>query len=210
MIGHRGFTLIEVLVALAVFAVVSAISFSGIMLLIDQRDRVTASSERLEAIQMAVAFLERDLRHASARPVRDPLGSPRPALLSGDLADLEFTRGGRANPLGLRRSELQRVGYQLQDEELRRLQWLVLDQQPDPERRERTLLEGVTAVELRFMGNNGDWQQTWPPAEARPGTARLPRAVAITLELTDLGRIRRVITLPDGPPPGAASPEASS
>ena len=192
----RGFTLIEILIALAIFAMVSAISFSGIMVMVDNRQQVQRFAERLEAVQTAFTLLERDLQQAVGRPIRDPFGDPRDALLSNDIGDLEFTRAGRSNPLGLRRSELERVAYRIEDDELVRLSWGVLDQQPEPPRQDRTLLEGATDIALRFMDEDTEWRESWPPPGAQPGTAQLPRAVEIVVELEGLDTITRVVALP--------------
>lgn len=199
MTAMRGFTLIEMLVALAIFALVSAVSFSGILVMVDNRERVTDHADRLAAIQTAFSLLERDLQQAVARPIRDPLGDPRPAMIAEDLADLEFTRSGRSNPLGLRRSELERVAYRIDDDRLVRLSWGVLDQQPEPLRRDRELLGGATEIELRFMDADREWREIWPPAGALQGSPQLPRAVEFTVVLDDLDRITRVIALVDVP-----------
>ena len=194
-----GFTLIELMVALAIFAMVSVVSFSGIMLMIDNRDRVTAHAERLADIQTALTLLQRDLQQAAARPIRDPFGDPRAAMLAEDLADLEFTRSGHSNPLGIRRSELQRVAYRIEEGALQRLSWSVLDQQPEPPRQDRVLLERIEDIELRFMDDDTQWLQIWPPAGAETATALLPRAVEVTLTLEDLDTITRVVALPEAP-----------
>ncbi|WP_290651340.1 type II secretion system minor pseudopilin GspJ [Aquisalimonas sp.] len=199
MTGERGFTLIEILVALAIFALVSAVSFSGILVMVDNRARVTNHADRLAAIQTAVSLLERDLQQAVARPIRDPFGDPRPAMLSEDLADLEFTRAGRSNPLGLRRSELERVAYRIEDEQLVRLSWGVIDQQPEPPRQDRALLSGALEIALRFMDADTQWRETWPPPGDAPGSPQLPRAVEFTVILEDMDRVTRVLLLVDVP-----------
>lgn len=202
-----GFTLIEMLVALAIFAMVSAVSFTGIMVMIDNRERVTDHADRLAAVQTAVALLERDLQQAVARPIRDPLGDPRDAMLSDDLAALEFTRSGRSNPLGVRRSELERVAYRIEEDTLVRLSWQVLDQPPDPPRRDRALLDNATDISLRFMDDDAQWLPTWPPADALPGAAQLPRAVEVTIALDDLDTVTRVIGLANTPAHLQTAPE---
>lgn len=202
-----GFTLIEMLVALAIFAMVSTVSFTGIMVMIDNRERVAAHADRLAAVQTAIALIERDLQQTVARPIRDPMGDPRAAMLSDDLAALEFTRSGRSNPLGVRRSELERVAYRIEEDTLMRLSWDVLDQPPEPSRSDRTLLDDATDISLRFMDDDAQWTATWPPAGALPGSPRLPRAVEITIELEDLETITRVLGLVDTPTQLQATPE---
>ncbi|MFV8836569.1 type II secretion system minor pseudopilin GspJ [Aquisalimonas sp.] len=205
----RGFTLIEMLVALAIFAMVSAVSFTGIMVMIDNRERVAGHADRLAAVQTAMALIERDLQQAVARPIRDPLGDPRAAMLSDDLAALEFTRSGRSNPLGVRRSELERVAYGIEEDTLVRLSWDALDQPPEPGRRDRALLDGATDIELRFMDDDAQWRSTWPPADALPGSPQLPRAVEISIALDDLDTITRVLGLVDTPARTQAAPEVT-
>ncbi|SEP16177.1 type II secretion system minor pseudopilin GspJ [Aquisalimonas asiatica] len=209
MTPARGFTLIEMLVALAIFAMVSAVSFTGIMVMIDNRERVADHADRLAAVQTAVALLERDLQQAVARPIRDPMGDPRAAMLSDDLAALEFTRSGRSNPLGVRRSELERVAYRIEDDTLVRLSWDALDQPPEPPRRDRALLDGATDISLRFMDDDAQWRPTWPPAGALPGSPQLPRAVEITITLDDMDTITRVLGLVDTPAQARAAPEVT-
>ncbi|MEX0731406.1 MAG: type II secretion system minor pseudopilin GspJ [Aquisalimonadaceae bacterium] len=195
----RGFTLIELLVAMSIFAVVSVMAYGGLRLLVDNRDQVTASADRLGEIQRAFSIIERDMQQALARGVRDPFGDPRQAMLSDDLAALEFTRAGRANPLGRTRSELQRVGYRLEEGTLLRMGWEVLDQVPEPALSEQPLLEGVEEITVRFFPPEGEWVEVWPPASAGPGSPLLPLAVEITLTLEDMGALPRLFRLPDPP-----------
>lgn len=197
----RGFTLIEVMVAMTIFAVLSAMAYLGLRTVADAREQLEAQAERLKVVQQAFIVVERDFQQAAARPIRDSFGDPRPAMLSDDLADLEFTRSGRTNPLGLLRSELERVAYRIDEEALTRLSWGVLDQQVEPPRTDTSLLQEVTAIEFRYMDEDGEWQEVWPPAGQPRGTGRLPLAVELTVELTDLGPVVRVFRLPEGPLP---------
>lgn len=202
--ASRGFTLIELLVALSIFAVVSVMAYGGLRLLVDNRERVTASADRLGEIQRAFSILERDLQQTVARGIRDPFGDPRHAMLSGDLAALEFTRAGRSNPLGLVRSELQRIGYRVDadESELVRMAWQVLDQAQEPPLSEQRLLSGVEELTLRFFQEEDEWVEVWPPAGQPPESSALPRAVEITVTLEDYGELRRLFSLPEQRPGG--------
>ena len=95
---------------------------------------------------------------------------------------------------GLRRSQLQRVAYALADENFTRASWDVLDRAQDSEPRSARLLAGVTDLEIRYLDGAGEWRPDWPPAStAAPATAtRLPRAIEITLDVKDWGRITRL------------------
>lgn len=194
-----GFTLIELIVSLAIFAVISVMAYGGLRLLIDNRILVERSADRLDAVQRAINMLDRDLQQAAPRSIRDPFGDPRAALLSDDLAALEWTRAGRPNPLGAPRSELQRLGYRVEDGALIRMSWQVLDQSQDPPLREEPVLDQIEEIRLRFLGENEEWVEVWPPAGVAPQMAPLPRAIEVTLLLEDLGEIRRLVQLPPDP-----------
>lgn len=196
MRGH-GFTLIELVVSLAIFAVISVVAYSGLRLLVENREQVTASADRLGQLQRAFSILERDLQQAVARGVRDPFGDPRQAMLSDDLAAVEFTRAGRPNPLGRIRSELQRVGYRVEEGTLMRMGWQVLDQAQEPPLTEQPLLDRVETLGVRFFQQDGEWVETWPPAGEPEDSRLLPVAVEITVTLEDMGELRRLFRLPD-------------
>ncbi len=203
--GNRGFTLIEVMVAMTIFAVLSAMAYLGLRTVAEARDRLEIQAERLKVVQQAFIVVERDFQQAVARGIRDEFGDRRAAMISEDLADIEFTRSGRSNPLGLLRTELVRVGYRIDtntdedDATLERISWGVLDQQIEPPRTDTSLLDGVVEISFRYMDAEGEWREVWPPAGQPRGSTLLPRAVEMTLELDDLGPILRVFRLPDGP-----------
>ncbi|MCC5810747.1 MAG: type II secretion system minor pseudopilin GspJ [Ectothiorhodospiraceae bacterium] len=195
-----GFTLVELMVAIGIFAVMSAMAFAGLRSVVDTREGVQAQAERMKSIQQAMALIERDFQQIIARGIRDPFGDPREAMLSDDLTDVEFTRAGLTNPLGLVRSESQRVGYRIDDEDmLVRVHWGVLDQQVEPPEYVTEMLEGVTELRFRYMAIDRNWQETWPPPGQPRGSQMIPVAVEMTMELEDLGEIVRLFRIADGP-----------
>ena len=139
--GLRGFTLLEMLVALAIFGLLAVMSYGGLASVLEQQFRTEAEAERLAALQKAYLIMQRDIEQVVARPVRDGFGDEQPPL-AGDQA-LEFTRGGWSNPLGRPRSNLQRVAYAWDDRQLRRYVWQVLDRAQDSQPLGQLLLENV-------------------------------------------------------------------
>ena len=194
----RAFTLIEVLVSLAVFGVLSMLAYAALGSSLSSADFLTERMDRLQAIQRSMGLLTTDLMQAAPRPVRGQLGETlAPALLtslSGEFA-LEITRGGWGNPAGLPRGTLQRAAYRLEDDELVRYHWNVLDRTYANEPVAVVLLDGVDSLIFRYALDDGEWTEAWPPTEqALTGNPRArPRAVEIVLTLADEGEITRLV-----------------
>jgi general secretion pathway protein J len=196
--GNAGFTLLELLVAVAIFAVVGTLALSGYTQLQKQSEYAEQRLERTREVQRAVQTLTQDLEQAEPRPVREPLGeSQLPAVLASDSVDyrLQLTRAGWSNTAGLARPSLQRIGYRLDQDGLWRDHWPVLDHTLATEPTRRKLLGGVRAVTFRFMDGNRNWVERWPAADAGTQTDRRerPAAIEVTLELEDWGTLRRLV-----------------
>ncbi len=195
---NKGFTLIEVLVALAIFGILSVIAYMALGQTLSNADLLTDRMERLKAIQMTIRYLDSDLMQAAPRPVRDVLGDGYVPAVRTSLASefaLEVTHGGWSNPAGLPRGTLQRSAYRLEDGELIRYHWRVLDRTINNEPIATVLLDGVDSIVFRYLGGGDEATEQWPPINT-PGPAgfRLrPRAVEIVLTLTDEGEIRRLV-----------------
>jgi general secretion pathway protein J len=195
-----GFTLIEVLVAMAVFGVLSVVSYMALGQTLSNADMLGERMQRLEAIQRTIRYLDSDLMQAAPRPVRGLLGDGyEPAIRSsfGSEYALEVTHGGWTNPAGLPRGTLQRSAYRLEDGELIRFHWRVLDRTVNNEPIETVLLDGVESIEFRYLTTDGESSEQWPPTNvAGPAGFRLrPRGVEILVTLTDEGEIRRLVEI---------------
>ena len=203
--GQRGFTLLEMLVALTVFALVSAMVYGGQTAVLKMKEGTERQALLLKQLQSAMLMLERDLSQHVPRPVRDEYGDARPALEVSDYGDyrISLSRAGWLNPLGQPRSTLQRVAYGVADEKLWRYSWNTLDRAQGSEPYKVELLGHVRELSFRFLDGGGEWQESWPPldgalAGGETPAAVVPLAVELTLELTDVGSFRRVIPLAEG------------
>lgn len=194
-----GFTLLEVLIAVAIFVIVGTLALGGYNQLVKQSEIVERSSARTRAVQTAVQRMVQDFATLEPRPVREPLGeSFQPALRADARSEqlAELTHSGWSNPSGIPRSTLQRVAYRLDENgRLRRDYWYVLDRTLAMEPVSTVLVDKVETLELRFMDNNGRWHEQWPPlGYSAPDAQRIrPIAVEITLELEDWGEIKRLV-----------------
>ena len=181
-----GFTLVELLVAVAIFAVVSVLAYGGLDTLLRLREGTDLRSQQLRTIQLAYAITKRDLEQMANRPVKDQLGDQIPAAFLAN-ERFEFTSSGLSNPLGIRRSDFQRIGYQIDDEKLQRLSWPVLDRGSDTTAMETTLIPDVLQFQLKFLDQNKKWQNEWNSATMGH---QLPKAIEVNIELKNLGDIR--------------------
>jgi general secretion pathway protein J len=198
---RSGFTLLELLVAMAIFATIAVISYSGLSSMLNASKSIEIDAIRLKEIQTAVLFMQRDLLSSVNRPIREEYGSTIEALRSSDQGDilLEFSHGGRRNPAGFLRSSLQRVGYGIDDEDnLVRYIWPVLDRSQDTKAAKVELLSKVENLKFRFLDASNSWAESWPPITTTKKLVPLPRAVEISFDLIDWGRIKRLIVLPNG------------
>ncbi|MCW8982425.1 MAG: type II secretion system protein GspJ, partial [Gammaproteobacteria bacterium] len=73
------------------------------------------------------------------------------------------------------------------------------DRAQDSEPLQSRLLEGVDAIKLRFMDQQLQWHQSWPPLTLNTDTdeALLPIGIEVTLELRKEGEIRRLFRTVD-------------
>lgn len=195
---RSGFTLIEVLVALAVFGVLSVLAYMSLAQTLANSDMLTTRMDRLQSIQRTMSFLSSELLQTAPRPVRVELGqAPIPALQSSFASDfaLQITHGGWPNVAGTPRSTLQRTAYRIEDGELVRYHWNVLDRTVNSVPIGTVMLEDVDSLTFRFLQNDGEWIDQWPPlvAQGAPPLRVLPRAVEVLLVLPDEGEVSRVI-----------------
>lgn len=192
----HGFTLLELLVAVSIFAVLATLSYGSVRHMLSFDDGLQRATRRYEALRFAVTLMEQDLSALAPRSVRDALGESEPALRAGLKGELlTFTRrmpdlgpfdGGPA---------LRRVRYRVQDGDLYRDVWDVLDRTPDTAFHTQRLLRDVRALKLRFF-ESGSWVEFWPRDENAVSQAQLPRGVEFTLEFTNALRLRRVVARP--------------
>ena len=204
-----GFTLLELLVAMAIFAVVGVLALSGYTQLQKQSEYAEKKLARLREVQHAVQTMAQDFEQLEPRPIRQPIGDQYiPAIVGGYAVDykVEFTRAGWSNTAGLGRPTLQRVAYRLDQDGLWRDYWLVLDRTQTSVPVRVKLLTGVRSVSFRYMDGNRAWSDNWPEQQqgganatvgTTPDTSRLrPAAVEFVIELQDWGKIRRVVEVP--------------
>ncbi len=201
MKNHRGFTLIEVLVAIMIAAILAVMAFTAMREGLEHREVIKTRAARLAAVQATMRSFVQDFSQIQPRPMREPIGQGyQPAVIGATAAtpEVAFTRGGWSNPVGSQRSTLERVRYVLSEGVLYREYWLVLDPQLQPDPVRRTMLDGVQDFQVSYMDDSRTWQDSWPPQATatitgeRQWRAR-PIAIRVTLVLKDWGTLIRVV-----------------
>ena len=208
----RGFTLVEVLIAMAITTLISVVAYTGLSSALSGAESLRSASGRAHDINQTLAMLSRDLRQVVNRPVVDEFGQVVPALMGGEMArePLALTRAGWHNSTAAPRSALQRVRWWLEDERLWRGYFPVLDRTAGTEAVETAILEGVERFELRFLPtlsavesdrndviDRRNWRDSWIADLSQPGQMPSPpAAVEVLMEVAGLGELRRTYVLP--------------
>jgi len=193
-----GFTLLELLVALAIFGLLATMSYSGLRVVMTQQSGTELAADQLSELQKLYLVMQRDIEQVVERPIRDEYGDQQPPFIGAET--LQLTRAGWRNPVGRQRSNLQRVGYALEDQQLVRYSWIVLDRAQDSEPLVQLLTEAIEQIQFRYLGGDNEWKEQWPDTEsfADPSIvpASLPRVVEVTLEHEKYGPIVWLFQLP--------------
>jgi general secretion pathway protein J len=188
---QSGVTLLELLIVIAVFSIMSAAAYSGLQSSLKAEENFSAAMKDLEAVQMSLTLFQRDIMQLSPRAIRDAFGDDEAAIVLFNGRELFFTRGGNFSSLKLDQTELTRVAYSLQGEQLIRSHWRRLDSTQGDQPLRASLLSKVTNLQIRVLDQNNVWHLDWPLSE----NAKI-RALEITLELEGWGEIRRLLSVP--------------
>ena len=195
---NKGFTLIELLVAISIVAVIGIIALSGLSRVIDHQIISQERLDRWREVQLAVRIVSNDLSQIHPRPTREDLGEawlPSIVVDPNSQYDLEFSRGGWSNLMGLPRGSVLRVSYDQEDSKLVRFTWSVMDRTLSTPPTRTELLTGINDMTIRMLDNNGEWHLEWPPLliENPKRLEIRPRLIEFRIILDDMGEIWRTI-----------------
>ncbi len=208
---RNGFTLIEILVALFVFAILATITTLGLRRIINVHHLTEQKVRQLQQLQISMTLLQRDVLQMVDRPILDIDGSQLPALQAAGNG-IEFTTGNQMSPANTqppRHSNLQRVRYSIVNNNLVRTIWPVLDRASNTKALQRILMNGVTSMQIQFIDHRGNTVNSWSlgsggassnsnTSNTSNNTQNYPRAISIRIKIKDLGSVARVFYLPQG------------
>jgi general secretion pathway protein J len=188
--SNQGFTLLEILIALAIFAIMSIMAYAGLAAVLHARAATEPHSEQLAQLQMALYLLNDDLSQAINRPIRDELGSTEPAFSGGQGNDiLVLTRSVPTWSGDAAANSLQRVSYRFENGALYRQVWTLPDRTPQTQYRRRKLIN-AEQVTVRVYSKESE---TWLPYNG--GSNGIPKALELSFSLAGLGSIQRSFLL---------------
>ena len=198
----RGFTLLELMISILLFAMISTAAYK----LFDSVSRAQTVTDgildKLDTIQRAEVIIEKDFFQMIDRPIRDEQGEKIESFKapSRDGFLVEFTRSGWRNPINALRSNLQRVAYNIEGGELIRYYWLMLDRPQEPVRFRQKVLSGVRGLKFRFLDEKRQWRNSWPvsssllqPGQTKKQGSGMPLAVEIAMTHEEFGSIMMVV-----------------
>jgi len=201
----RGFTLMEILIALFIFTIVALIITKSLHSILATQTATEMAAEQLTETQMALLLLSRDLEQALDRPILNATGQIEGSFI-GNRSSLTLTHHGLANPAGsLQSSSLQRSRYRLEKDQLIRDTWIVLDQGPHAIPYSRVLLSKIQTVFFRYLDNKNVFHDFWPlGGEENPkalliptdSAAKLPRAVEVNFTFDHGRHLQQTYLLP--------------
>ena len=195
----RGLTLVELLVAIAIFGILSGVAYRALTVVLESRGRLEQENRKWREIALFLTRLEQDLAASAPRPIRDAsddslspalVGNPTPRGASD--GQVVLTRTGFAVDPGAM-DPPRRIGYRLRGEVVELLYWTGLERAPRSEPRSIAVLRGVRAMDLRYLDRRGQWHLTWPPPGSTTPQTEIPRGIELSVTLVSGERITRLL-----------------
>ncbi len=194
-----GFTLLELLIAIAIFSLLASGCYSLFKSVSRTHEITSALWQDSGEVQRALLLMNKDFIQIVPRPIRDELGEKEVAFGGSDEeGEVVMTRGGWRNITGEPRSELQRLGYYLDGDQLIRRFWETLDRAPETPYLDQVVLEHVQGFTVKFRDNQKRWSGEWPPENSKESEALvlLPTAIEYTIVHERLGKIQQLVPGP--------------
>ncbi len=195
---NPGYTLLEIMIALAVFALLSTITASAMYYAFDTRTRVNVQANQLNAIQLALTLIARDTEQMVDRAIRGNEIRLFPPFV-GRSHYLEFTRGGLVNPNEIEpRSTLQRIAYACIGNQLIRRSWESLDTPNRNHPQDKIILDHLKQCSFSYLATNHQMLPEWREYAVQQNQKKetLPIAIQATLTISDWGNMSLLFAIP--------------
>lgn len=194
----KGFTLIEILIALTVFAVLATITSSSLYYAFTTRTLVNAQADRLNSLQLAISLIQQDTIQAIERPIRGNEMRLFPAFI-GQTHYLELTRDGTINPQSIeKRSTLERIALVCEEDKLMRRTWPSLDSNDRNTHEDKILLDNLKECHFNYLNQNLQSLPEWREQALTQNQRKepLPKAIQLNITLKDWGEMNYLFIIP--------------
>lgn len=195
---QSGLTLVEILLALAIFAIIGVICAYAIRHMVDMHNRINKINASISDTQIALVLMQRDLHEIVDRPYLDERAHPVQTIMLGG-SELSFVNASHLElSANSQHSNLQRIAYALQGKTLVRKIWPVLDEATSNNTAAiQPLLTGVDNLSFQLIDQNNRAQTVWPPpgASSTQGDP-MPKAVIVKMSIKGWGELEKIIATP--------------
>lgn len=199
MTREAGFTLLEILIALTVFAILATVTSGAMYHAFDTRNRVNDQANRLTQLQLTVSMIENDAKQVIDRPIRGNEMRLFP-IFYGNNKYAEFTRDGLTNPFGQdRRSSLKRIAFVCENNKFFRRSWSVLDPVDHNQFESKLLLDNLDECQLRYLNHGLEVLSEWREHAVSQNQKKepFPQAIQLNLTLKDWGKASFLFLIPE-------------
>lgn len=147
-----GFTLVEVLIALFIFSIISIGATSALTASLRGKAQMDERLSEISQRDSLRTLIRSDMANLVLRQRREPYGNVEPYVLqSGAQTLLDFTRAGRVNPGGLEpRGDLQHVAYVFEDDKFIRRSFSQMNPAPQSSHVDRVLLTNIADAKIEL------------------------------------------------------------
>ena len=184
---NKGFTLLEILIALFIFSIISIMIAYGLHGVFNAKQKIAYHEKRLDKLQFALVIMRHDI---SQLIDYSDVQSGSATSTTGTNKQFTFTTTDNSNPLGLeKRSNLMRVRYAWQNGALVRSIWFGLDAETNTTVISRVLLPKVLDLKFRYLSTSG-FIDSWPPPDQL--TITPPQAVQISFYIPGWGQVSQL------------------
>ena len=195
----KGFTLVELMVAVIIFAIISAISYRVVSSLVTTKEIVTKSQAKWGGLSLIMVRLEMARNRALPLPIRDNDGNLIPSMIGKNKLDgaydaqLEMTTSGNIGDNIMGSTPPKRIGFRFYKGSLYLVSWPVLNRvvttKPDID----LLVADVSYFTVLFLYPDKQWRDTWPPVGGDMGS--LPTGIQMNLQLKSGESVTRELAL---------------
>jgi len=192
----KGFTLIELVVAIFIGAVMSTLGYGALNQVIEHRRHLQIEQKNLDQLQRAIRLMSLDFNQMTVRSVRDMLGRSYEAALIADSRQnklVTLTRGGRLILSNNTLNSLQRVDYVIDNGKLLRILWLSLDRTQETKSNKQQILDNVRSINFRFYDRR---TQSWISQWSIESLHERPLAIEVTIDTVKFGVVKRLFEVP--------------